>query len=64
MESDISAPKMQSEKIGALAAALAMAQGEIVPAVEDGDNPHFGSKFATLALKFLSSGERSKARFR
>lgn len=35
--------------IGALAKALAAAQGEMDNAVKDGNNPHFGSRFATLA---------------
>lgn len=39
---------MQSETVGALAAALAKAQGEIHPAPMDRDNPFFKSKYATL----------------
>ncbi len=49
MDSEHSAVKMQSEKIGALALALALAQGEMTTASKDGENPHFNSKFATLA---------------
>ena len=39
---------MQSETIGALAAALAKAQGAIKPAAMDRDNPFFKSRYATL----------------
>lgn len=39
---------MQSETIGALAAALAKAQGSIKPAAMDRDNPFFKSRYATL----------------
>lgn len=39
---------MQSETIGALAAALAKAQGEIQDAVTDSANPFFKSKYADL----------------
>jgi len=40
---------LHSEAINELAAALAAAQGEVKPAALDGKNPHFGSKYATLA---------------
>lgn len=38
-----------SESIAALAAALAQAQGRMKPAKMDGRNPHYGSRYATLA---------------
>jgi hypothetical protein len=38
-----------SQDISAMAAALAKAQSEIKPAVFDASNPHFKSKYATLA---------------
>jgi len=38
-----------SEAIDAICAALAMAQGEMKPAVKDATNPHFKSKYADLA---------------
>lgn len=38
----------RSESIGQLAAALALAQGEMENAEKDGKNPHFSSRFATL----------------
>jgi hypothetical protein len=38
-----------SEQINELAAALAKAQGEITPAEFDASNPHFRSKYASLA---------------
>ena len=46
---------MQSETIGALAAALAKAQGEIHPAPMDRDNPFFKSKYATLTSLWESA---------
>ena len=46
---------MQSETIGALAAALAKAQGEISPAPMDRDNPFFKSKYATLTSLWESA---------
>lgn len=46
---------MQSETIGALAAALAKAQGEIHPAPMDRDNPYFKSKYATLTSLWESA---------
>lgn len=46
---------MQSETIGALAAALAKAQGEIAPAPMDRDNPFFKSKYATLTSLWESA---------
>lgn len=39
----------RSEQINELAAALAKAQGLIEHATKDAKNPHFGSKYATLA---------------
>jgi hypothetical protein len=42
-------PAMQSADIGALAAALARAQGEIEGAKKDSANPFFKSKYADLA---------------
>jgi len=39
----------RSPSFGAIAAALAKAQGEIVGAEKDRENPHFKSKYATLA---------------
>lgn len=39
---------MKSESIGNLAAALALAQGEIKHAIKDSDNPFFKSKYADL----------------
>lgn len=39
----------QSETIGALAAALAKAQGAMRGAIKDANNPHFKSKYADLA---------------
>ena len=39
----------RSESIAALSAALSKAQGVMEGAKKDGDNPHFKSKFATLA---------------
>lgn len=39
----------QSETINELAAALAIAQGEISHAVKDSENPHFRNKYADLA---------------
>ena len=38
-----------SESVGALAAALAKAQGAIAGATKDSTNPHFNSKYADLA---------------
>jgi len=38
-----------SEQIGELAAALAAAQGEMTAASKDATNPHFKSRYATLA---------------
>ena len=38
-----------SESIDAIAAALSKAQGAMTPAVKDSENPHFHSKFASLA---------------
>lgn len=46
---------MQSDTIGALAAALAKAQGEIAPAPMDRDNPFFKSKYATLTSLWESA---------
>ena len=46
---------MQSETIGALAAALAKAQGEMKPAPMDRDNPFFKSKYATLTSLWESA---------
>ena len=46
---------MQSETIGALAAALAKAQGAIKPAPMDRDNPFFKSKYATLTSLWESA---------
>ena len=40
---------IRSESIAALSAALSKAQGVMEGAKKDGDNPHFKSKFATLA---------------
>lgn len=40
---------MQSETIGALAEALAKAQGKIKGATKDAENPYFKSKYADLA---------------
>jgi hypothetical protein len=39
----------KSESIGALAAALAKAQGQMAGAMKDSTNPHFKSKYADLA---------------
>lgn len=39
----------QSEQVGALAEAIAKAQAEMQNAVKDATNPHFKSKYATLA---------------
>jgi hypothetical protein len=39
----------QSEQINELAAALALAQGEMAPAAKDSTNPFFNSKYADLA---------------
>jgi hypothetical protein len=39
----------KSEKIGSLAAALANAQAQMLPALKDAENPHFRSTYATLA---------------
>lgn len=39
----------RSEQIGALALALALAQGEIRAAIKDSSNPHLKSKYADLA---------------
>lgn len=39
----------RSDTIGALAAALAKAQGEMATAAKDSTNPHFHSKYADLA---------------
>lgn len=39
----------ESPTLGALAAALAKAQGAMKPAKKDSENPHFRSKFADLA---------------
>lgn len=39
----------RSEMIGKLVAALAKAQGAMSPADKDGKNPHFRSRYATLA---------------
>lgn len=39
----------KSESINELAAALALAQGEMLSAEKDGTNPHFRSSYATLA---------------
>jgi hypothetical protein len=41
-----------SEAIDAICAALAVAQGEMKPAVKDATNPHFKSKYADLASVF------------
>lgn len=38
----------RSDNINELASALAKAQGEMRPAVRDGENPHYKSKFASL----------------
>ncbi len=46
---------MQSETIGALAAALAKAQGAMKPAVMDRDNTFFKSKYATLTSLWESA---------
>lgn len=46
---------MQSETIGALAAALAKAQGQIRPAPMDRDNPFFKSRYATLTSLWESA---------
>ena len=40
---------MQSETIGALAAALSKAQADITGALKDSSNPFFKSKYADLA---------------
>ena len=40
---------MEETALGQLAAALAEAQGEIQGAKKDGQNPHFRSRYATLA---------------
>jgi hypothetical protein len=40
---------MQSDTIGALAAALSKAQGAITGALKDSSNPFFKSKYADLA---------------
>jgi hypothetical protein len=45
----------QSESINALAAALASAQGEIEAAAKDRMNPHFKSRYATLAAAVEAS---------
>lgn len=42
----------QSDAIDKLAGALAKAQAEILVATKDGENPHFKSKFTTLAEVF------------
>jgi hypothetical protein len=39
----------ESDTIGKLAAALSIAQGALEPAEKNGFNPHFKSKFSTLA---------------
>ena len=39
---------LHSEQINDLAAALALAQAEIVPAAKDRENPYFKSKYSTL----------------
>lgn len=44
-----SSPLRTSANIGALAAALAAAQGEMEPAPKDSVNPHFKSRYADLA---------------
>lgn len=44
-----------SEQIDAIAASLAAAQGEMPAAPLDGKNPHFGSKYATLAALVQTS---------
>lgn len=41
-----------SESIDALSAAMAMAQGEMKPAVKDATNPHFKAKYADLSSVF------------
>lgn len=41
-----------SETIDALSAAMALAQGEMKPAVKDATNPHFKSKYADLSSVF------------
>ena len=41
-----------SEAIDAICAALAVAQGEMKPAIKDATNPHFKSKYADLASVF------------
>ena len=46
---------MQSETIGAIAAALAKAQGAIKPAPMDRDNPFFKSRYATLTSLWESA---------
>ncbi len=46
---------MQSETIGAIAAALAKAQGEIAPAPMDRDNTFFKAKYATLTSLWESA---------
>lgn len=46
---------MQSETIGAIADALAKAQGAIKPAPMDRDNPFFKSKYATLTSLWESA---------
>ena len=46
---------MQSETVGALAAALAKAQGQIRPAPMDRDNPFFKSRYATLTSLWESA---------
>lgn len=46
---------MQSETIGALAAALAKAQGEMKPAAMDRDNTFFKNKYATLTSLWESA---------
>lgn len=46
-----------SPTIGALAAALSKAQGEILGAVKDSDNPFFKSKYADLAAVIDSKRE-------
>jgi hypothetical protein len=41
-----------SEQIDALSAAMALAQGEMKPAIKDATNPHFKSKYADLSSVF------------
>jgi hypothetical protein len=40
---------LHSDTISELAAALAAAQGEVKAAALDGENPHYGSRYATLS---------------